>query len=144
MNQALQRLAFEPFHQGFPFSLNYRSGQRYSCTPVVNNRSPPRPETRAFASTEHLTSFLPHPYAQYPSSRRHTFMQTRIGIRIFHFHFLYTPINQRRNSLLGGLASLNANAHAKWNALPLPCSTTHARKTPGLPPSRNIEIVTYM
>lgn len=40
--------------QGLPFSLNYRSGQRYSCTPVVN-LSPPRPETRAFASVPSRT-----------------------------------------------------------------------------------------
>lgn len=49
----LPTLAFRT-SQGLPFSLNYRSGQRYSCTPVVNS-SPPRPETRAFASVPSRT-----------------------------------------------------------------------------------------
>ena len=57
--------------RGLPFSPNYRSGQRYSCTPVVNrlHRVLKHAHSLLFLTkpTDHLglPSFLLHPYAQY-------------------------------------------------------------------------------
>ena len=89
MPAAVQAFQLSPFlsSQGLPFSLNYRSGQRYSCTPVVNrlHRVLKHAHSLLFVRTYRLQTlvtflFLPHPYAQCLSSRKH--MQTRIGLHI--------------------------------------------------------------
>lgn len=62
--------------QGLPFSLNYRSGQRYSCTPVVNrlHRVLKHAHSHLIPSQTYTPASLPSlllSYAQCPSSRTH-------------------------------------------------------------------------
>lgn len=78
----LPTLAFRT-SQGLPFSLNYRSGQRYCCTPVVNrlHRVLKHAHSHLFPHKPPDLLLLPSlllSYAQCPSSRRH--MQPLMGL----------------------------------------------------------------
>ena len=100
--------------QGLPFSLNYRSGQRYSCTPVVNrlHRVLKHAHSHRIPSQTYTPSPLPSlllSYAQCPSSRTHVVYADENRSPHHLLNGYHTPELARRKGSL---------AYTKWNTSP--------------------------